>query len=293
MRSAEDFITHFSPRVIMAAIGSDADLRSLLLEQTLGTKRKVGLRKSPTSAGDDLQIALEEGVTSPEAIVQLFSADHRARCLDGAELWAYAIEPEFWLATVDAGDAWSMGRDHIAFILERALAEQLVTARDVVEGLTLALLVHYLPEPVVESVLAGTLRQARIHEPFAEDDLLQLVPPAILAEHLPLVEIWERVVVPCIAEQHGLVAGPVRSPKAPEPSDVVESGATQSADALRPNSGPTPVKMPTAKLVAMPAPKSTGRIALPPPLNRPAAEAEDTSTKRASRAPRRTVPPRR
>ncbi len=285
LRSCDDFIQHFSPRVIMAAIGEDAELRASLLEQTIGIKKKVGLRKSPTSAGDDLQIALEEGVTTPAAIVALFGADHRARCLDGAELWAYLTEPEFWRAARDSEDAWSMGRDHITYILERALAEHLLTPRDIVEGLTLSLLVHHLPEHVLESVLSATLRQARIHEPFSEEELLDVVPPSVLAEHVPLEEIWDRVVVPHIAERHELAVG---SPRRNAPGPPLSPTATRIA----PTPAAVPSRLSASRLVGMPMPSSkiTGRLA-PVPGTRSEA-AEPSATKRASRAPRRSIPPK-
>ena len=295
MRSEADFIRHFPPRVIMAAIGDDSALRASLLEKTLGMKHKVGLRKSPTSAGDDLQIALEEGVTSAEAIVALFTADDRARCLDGAELWAYAIEPDFWRTERDSADAWAMARDHIAFILERGLREQLLAPRDIADGLTLALLVHHLPEDELEAVLAATLRQARIHEPFSEVELLDVVPPAMLAEHVPLAEIWDRVIIPYIAENHGLAGGAPRRAQAPSKEAASPSAEAPSAvsavDTSRTTQlGMPALKAPTSKLVAMPKP--VPRIGPPPPQKSASTEPEPSATKRASRAPRRSVPPR-
>src|SRR5262245_30448359 len=71
-RSPEDFIRHFPPAAIMNALGGRPSLRANILVLTTGTKMKIALRKSAESAGQDLQIALDEGETDAESIVTLF-----------------------------------------------------------------------------------------------------------------------------------------------------------------------------------------------------------------------------
>ena len=204
LRTSEDLVRHFSPRVIMNALTTDPALRATLLEQTIGVKRKVGLRKSPASAGEDLQIALDEGITSAPAIVEIFTADERARHLDPTDLWAYITEAEFW--KIESGDErWPEARDHVAFFLESALANGLLTPRSIVTGVTLARLVHHLPEEVLESLFASAIAQARIHEPFSEDEMMFVATAAVLAEHVPLADLWDSVIA-------GLAPGASKTP---------------------------------------------------------------------------------
>jgi hypothetical protein len=284
LRSPEDFIRHFSPRVIMLSLDADASLRASLLEQTIGVKRKVGLRKSPTSAGEDLQIALDEGVTHASAIVSIFTADERARHLDASELWSYATESEFWTAARD-DERWGVARDHVAFFLESGLANELLTPRDIVEGLTLARLVEHLPAALMESLLASALRQARIQEPFSENEMLTVAPPSVLAEHVPLVEIWETVIVPRLAPSTGITRSAPIAPSGRESSVGEPSASTSIGSPPGPPKIPVraPVPVPLAKVMLRPTP-----VARPIPV----AATEADGGKRSSRAPRRSVPPR-
>jgi hypothetical protein len=95
LRTDEDFIRHFPPREIMMGLAERPDLRANILVPTTGVRPKIASKKSAESAGQDLQIALDEGETDAALIVSLFHPDDRVRYLDKARLWNYIIEPEF------------------------------------------------------------------------------------------------------------------------------------------------------------------------------------------------------
>lgn len=322
LRTSEDFVRHFSPRVIMSSLASDPALRATLLEEAIGIKRKVGLRKTPASAGEDLQIALDEGVTSEPAIVEIFTADERARHLPAADLWAYVTEAEFWKVTND-DDAWPTSRDHVAFFLESALANGLLTPRKIIEGVTLARLVHHLPEAVLEQLFASALSQARMSEAFSEEEMMFVATAAVLAEHVPLADLWNTVIVglapgaklaaqpavkksptpaprpiataPLAATETRVaqmaVPAPVASasepgePAQPEADDAVEETTEAAAD--EPSSAAmAPPKMP-ARGPAIPLPPGKPVPRPPSSMSRPSmATPEIEGGKRASRRPR-------
>src|SRR5690606_13342463 len=81
-RDAETFLEHLSVERILEALASEDDLRVRLLVETTGTHEKIAAKKSPTSAAEDLRLALDEGTTTPDAVLALFDADDWVRLLE-------------------------------------------------------------------------------------------------------------------------------------------------------------------------------------------------------------------
>jgi hypothetical protein len=191
-RKPTDFIRSFGPRDIMRALGDQAALRAKILVAATGVNEKIASRKPADSAGEDLEIALNEGVTTEDAIVSLFDPDDRVRYLDHGRLWAFVTEGEFWKKP----DAASLEivRKHVTYILERARAEKLVTARDIVDGIGLDTLVVSLPKDDVVKILETALSDGRMGKGFKDERVLELAPPAHLVEHVEINHIWDRVI---------------------------------------------------------------------------------------------------
>src|SRR5262245_44908794 len=145
-RTAQDFIRHFPPDAIMKGLEHQAELRATILVLTTGLKQKIALKKEWQDAGTDLQIALDEGETDAESIVSLFAPDDRVRYLDPRKIWAFLVEGEFWRASSSTKGAADVPRNHMSFLLERALEDKLMTHRDVVEGITVDELANRLPK---------------------------------------------------------------------------------------------------------------------------------------------------
>jgi hypothetical protein len=205
-RSAKDFIRHFPPKAIMLALEGQPRLRANIVVPTTGLHEKVALKKSAAAMGEDLQIALDEGVVDEDAIVRLFDADDRVRYLDDKKLWAFVVEGDFWQATpAQAGDP-AVAKQHLAYIVDCARANGLLTDHDVIEGLTLDRVLELLPKGEVTKLLRAAVVAGRHGRPFDDEALLGVMPPAALLDHVPLALMWESVVVPRIAVPHAFVA---------------------------------------------------------------------------------------
>lgn len=204
-RTPEDFIRHFPPAAIMKGLEHQPTLRSQILVLTTGIKQKIAMKKAASSAGEDLQIALDEGETDSDSIVALFHPDDRVRYLDAKLLWAYVVEGEFWTATPSKKEAFEQAKTHIAFMLDRAIEDKLITHRDIVDGISVEELATRLPKDKLGKIIAQALANSHNEKPFTEVDLLSVMPATTLTDYVPLGHIWDKVVVPRIALKHTYV----------------------------------------------------------------------------------------
>lgn len=211
-RAPEDFIRHFPPAVIMEGLRHKPVLRANILVICTGIRMKIALKKSAESCAEDLQIALDEDEADAETVVTLFAADDRVRHLDAQMLWTYVTEGEFWEAKDDP-----IASQHLAYILQRALDDGLLSHREVVEAISTEKLASLLPREQLHQLLAGALKASHASKAFSEADLLATVPPSELVKSIPLPELWEKIVVPHVAVRHKLEDAPVPVP-APEPA---------------------------------------------------------------------------
>lgn len=236
-RTPEDFIRHFPPASIMRGLGDRPELRSNILVICTGVRAKIALKKSAESCGEDLQIALDEDETDAETIVTLFDPDDRVRFMDPQALWTYVTEGDFW-STDPARDPAGHQRAaaHVAYIIDRALKDGLLTDREVVEGITTEKITECLPREALHEIIAGALAVAHEGKPFSEKDLLAFSPPSTLVQHIPLGVLWEQIVKPKIAQRHKLAPGPVPKP----------AGAA-APQAEKPDASPNVPNVPPAK----------------------------------------------
>jgi hypothetical protein len=206
-RSPEDFIKHFPPSAIMMGLRDQPQLRANVLVIATGVRAKIALKKPAESCGNDLQIALDEGETDAETIVALLDPDDRVRYLEDRALWAYVTDGSFWNADREKDKTQhAIAAEHVAFIVERALKDRLLTHRDVVEGITITKLAELLPRGELEKVLTAALKQGAANKPYVETNLLAAIPMSLLVQHIPLPWIWDHVVVPKIADAHGFTS---------------------------------------------------------------------------------------
>jgi hypothetical protein len=234
-RSPNDFIRHFPPAVIMEGLKTQPRLRGQILVMATGLKEKIAVKKSATSAAEDLQIALDEGETNAAAVVALFEPDDRVRYLDAKRLWSFLIEGEFWNVTVSKKDDFERAKEHVAFMLERALLDKLLTHRDVVEGITVSELVMRLPKGELHKIIEGALENAHRGAPFTETDLLGTMPPATLLKYVPLPHLWSSVIEPKVAAVHGYA-----------PAAAQQASADDEDDEDAPDSEDSPQSAPAA-----------------------------------------------
>jgi hypothetical protein len=205
LRTHADFIRHFPPIDIMKGLTERPDLRANILVSTTGVRPKIATKKSAESAGEDLQIALNEGETDADAIVSLFHPDDRVRYLDRARLWTYISEPQFWTCQKDKGGDFLRAKSHVAYILDRAIEDRLLTYRDIVDGIGVGTMVQSLPLNELQSVIERALENSHSNRTFTEQDMLRVVPTSKLVDNIALSLIWDRVVIPKVAAQNELI----------------------------------------------------------------------------------------
>ena len=294
-RTARDFLRHFPPSAIMEALKDSPSLRADILETSTGVKRKVALKKSAVSAGEDLQIALEEGEAAPDEVVRLFRPDDRVRYLPRNKLWTFLIEGEFWKANKTDKSSFDRAQQHIAFLLDRALKDGVLNHQDIIEGISVNKICHLLPRPELEVAMSSALSAGRKGQPFSDRDLYDSLSSLTLTNNIPLPHIWDEVITPC-AIDHGLVLVEGRDPsrgasedEAPKasaantndqpvaqvarPTTVAKPvSAAAVAQVKRPQTSATPVAVPTRPNPVVAAPAAAAR---PAPQQEPLAPEED------------------
>jgi hypothetical protein len=202
-RTPEDFLRHFSCSKIMISLASRPMERARIISELTGVHERVANKLSPENAGETLQIALDEGVTTPKEIVRLFQADDRQRYLNRHELWSFNIEGQPWKASATDGVAHGRAEKYIAYIMNRAIDNLLVSHEEIVNALGVVKLAGWLPSEMLGQIIETALKKS---DKFTEEDLLRAAPATSLVAHVPLDYLWEKVVVPLIAEQHDYVA---------------------------------------------------------------------------------------
>lgn len=276
-RSAADFIRHFSAIDVMTALERRPDLRADVLVPATGINHKVALRKSARSSGEDLQIALDEGVTAATEVVALFRPDDRVRYLDNRKLWTFVTEGEFWKTDKSKGAAFEKAKSHIAFMLDRGLADGLLDHSDLVAGVSVETLAQSLPREKLGEIINAALALGRDKKSFTDRDLLATAAASVLVEDVSLVHIWETVLVPKVAVAHGLVEGE----RSAAPSTPI--AAADSRPVAVAATGPAP-GMPAARTETRTADlgKAPARMAKKTKLGEPAKAGDKKPAKKAA-----------
>lgn len=202
-RTADDFIRHFPPEVIMQSLADHPERRAAILVRTTGMKERIACKKSWQSAAEDLGIALTERETDAETIVATFRPDERVRFLEAPRLWAFVVEGDFWSTPSNSGPPYAIAKQHVAFLLERALTDALLSHADLVNGVSVGEIATRLPKAELRNIIEGALNSGRRRSPFTEVEFWLALTGAVLVEYVPLPHIWSNVVEPLIAQAHG------------------------------------------------------------------------------------------
>jgi hypothetical protein len=226
-RTADDFLRHFPPPVIVSSLARADELRVRLLVAATGTHEKIALKKSVASAVEDLELALAEQTTTAAALVGLYSADDKVRYLDARKLWSFVVEDEFFKAGArsDPGQV-EQATQRLVFIVECALSEGVLSLRDVADAVSFDEIAAALPAAEAREVVKYALSIARAGSPLTEEKFLSVVPLPTLIAHLPLERTFQRVVVNRIAEPNGLVDASAHVDAAPSPEAALVAPAS-------------------------------------------------------------------
>ena len=204
-RSADDFLRHFKPNDLMLGLEKATDLRAKILVQAAGVHERIAKKKSTSSAAEDIRIALDEGVTTSKAILELLPADDRVRYLDRTKIWAFITEDQFWAP--NSSSAGERAVDRMTFLLETSLSESLISLQDLADGVSFETISTRLPLKELQRVVRYALDAGRNKQPLTEQSLLEVVPLKSLVGHIPLEHIYKRVIVAKVAQPAAFVAG--------------------------------------------------------------------------------------
>jgi len=228
-RKPEDFLRHFKPADLMQRLEKAPDLRATILIKAAGVHERIVRKKSTSSASEDLRIALDEGLTTPADIVELFPADDRVRYLERTKIWAFLTEEHFWTPDKSIPAAQAVGR--MTFLIETALSESLVSLQDVTDGITFETISARLPQRELQRVVKFALESGRKKTPLTEEGLLDVVPLKDLLGYIPLDHVYKRVVLAKLAQPAGFVGSAVGEEAWPEdePAEARDESAQAAA----------------------------------------------------------------
>lgn len=266
--TAEDFLRHFPPQKLIESLAEVEELRVSLLVKAAKVHAKAAAKKSIESAAEDLSIAVSEGICEPAEILEVYGPDDRVTFLDASELWAFATEGEWW-------SVGSKERDHgralarLVFMVERALAQNLLNLQELADALTFDEIAGLLPERRLQDVVRHALTSGREGKALDERSLLSVVPLEELLGLFELAEVWNRVVVGVIAKPNELVntgEGEDEAGKAGKPKP-----APRRAESIRPASAKPAAKpaVPVKPAATTPSSSRPTSISAPAGASRP------------------------
>jgi hypothetical protein len=200
LRSPAEFLHAFPPTTIMLALAEHPTRRAHILEKTVGIRPRIGLRKSPASSGEDLQIALDEGETDAAMVLGLFEPDDRVRFLDGPSLWSFIRDPRYW-SSLPPPEELALVYQHTELILATAMREELITGPEIIRAISVQTLVQHLPRDEVAAILERAVVEREV---LTEARLLESLGLETIVRHVPLATIWEWVIGAKIAAPQGL-----------------------------------------------------------------------------------------
>jgi len=202
--TAEQFIDWFPPSTIVDALEAVPEVRTRLLVEVAGIPSKLASNRTPAAARDDLELALEEGLTDASRILQYVSGSVLVRCLEVASLWKFATSGD-WLSRVNNDPSIGVAAlERVTVILSSALAEQLVNLIDLMREVPLGELSRHASPEQLRSVFQYALWCAESRSVPDPQRLLELINAAALFSSWPVSQTWQRVIVGQIALPCGL-----------------------------------------------------------------------------------------
>jgi hypothetical protein len=245
-RTPEDFFRHFPPHDLMVSLEAAPELRKDVLVLAAGVHEKIARKKSTESATEDLKIALDEEVTTPTDLLAIIQPDDRVRYLDRQKLWSFAFEDEFY-APLNAEANRERAIERMAFLLENAMNEGLLTLQDIADGVTFSTIATKLPLRELQKVIEHSLSIGRQGSALTEEVLLELVPMRSLLGYIPLDHVWDKVITLKVGAPAQMLGGgrpakssPSKPSKKPAPPTPEVEPALTAPAKEEPRNAPPP-----------------------------------------------------
>lgn len=200
----------FPPKALMESLEGSPELRARLLIEAAGVHERIAPKKSTMAAAEDLIIALEEGVTSPNAILEILDPDEWVRHQDRKKIWQLLTREAFW--TEDTPRA----QERLLDLLTTALDQDLLTQDELISTIGVDRLSQSFSRELLESSFTEAVKNGLSGLAFGAEQLLDLIPLSTWLEHVPLSHIWDRTVLGKIAVSAGVAA----APEAPAPKSA-------------------------------------------------------------------------
>jgi hypothetical protein len=234
-QTPEDFLQHFNPTAIMRSLAQADSLRSKLLVKLANVHEKIAIKKSIDSAAEDLNLALEEKIATPEVLLEQYPADDRVRYLKNSALWNFVFEDTFHLTVSSDGEA-AHGRAvrRMTFLLECAIDERLLTLEQLVDGIGFSKIAECLPPEELRKILVRAFEGGRRGEALTESRFLDVVPLSKLVGLVPLSTLWNEVVIARIAKPNGWVEIPVVAVVTETASSPAPSSSKKPLESVEP-----------------------------------------------------------
>lgn len=245
-QTPDDFLQHFGPSEIIRSLAQVDALRAKLLVKLANVHEKIALKKSLESAVEDMRLALEEGITTPEAVLEQYPADERVKYLKGSALWGFVFEDPFHKTTLADGDvAHLRAVRRMTFLIECALDERILTLEQLADGLGFECIAQNLPPEELRKVVVGALQRGRQKVALTEPALLEMIALTKLLEHVPLEITWQNVILDRIAKPQGWV----------------DAATTTSTESSGGGAAPQSSKRSSVEVANVPAPDHAGESA--------------------------------
>jgi hypothetical protein len=273
-RTPEDFLAHFGPRDILQALTGADVLRSEILVGAAGVHERLASRKSVDSGAEDLQLALDEGLTSAAQVLGLFPPDDRVRYLDARKLWSFLTEHELSF-TLPPDNERGRAAGRIAFMVQDALDEGLISIQDFADGVAFEEMAKRLPVSDLQRLVSHALARGRAGIPFSEERMLEVIPLPALIANLPLDHVYNQVVV-------GKVARPALFVTDDDGGGLESTVAAPEIPAAAAEKSPAPAELSSEKPVTAQVSARSAPVS-PPPLPKSAPPPKPAKRKKPSR----------
>jgi hypothetical protein len=194
----KDLTDEFPAKKLMIALEGAPELRAKLLIEAAGVHQKIAPKKSTGAAAEDLQIALDEGICTPAALLQLVTVDDHVRYLDKSALWSLLTRDQFWFQDGARPQARMLA------MIQAGIDQDLIDFPRLVRAVTPEQLASDLPRDLIESALCTAIHAGLDGVAFQPETLLESIGLEVWIEHLPLAHFWDLVIKAELAASAGL-----------------------------------------------------------------------------------------